>query len=322
MKRIITLLLLCGLFLCGNAQRVYTNDQNVNELIYQDNAIKLRFPSSIRHDNQSKEGQCMLMLMDEENECIFMAITSNEKTENQEQFINDFISSECEPLPGTLKKTECAFGDIPGIAATFLTKDEDDKDNYNYFAIASDDKNDRTVLIICCGTGKDTYTRAESIIKTISWVPVDDFATRETIVDVVSLDDYMAEQYPDEDKVFDVVDDMPSFPGGRAALMQYLAKNIHYPVVAQEYGVEGRVIISFVVDKDGSITESWIQHHVSHIVKQVDPETGEETEFDAGELLNAEALRVVKTMPKWIPGKINGQPVKTKFSLPVAFKLQ
>ncbi|MGV2541757.1 TonB family protein, partial [Bacillus pumilus] len=90
-----------------------------------------------------------------------------------------------------------------------------------------------------------------------------------------------------ENKVFDVVEQMPSFPGGNAALMKYLGDNIKYPVVAQENGVQGRVVVSFVVERDGSITDV-------KVVRSVDPS------------LDREAVRVVSTMPKWIPGKQNG----------------
>ena len=104
-------------------------------------------------------------------------------------------------------------------------------------------------------------------------------------------------------KVFDVVEEMPSFPGGNAALMNFLNNNIKYPVVAQENGVQGRVIIGFVVERDGSITDV-------KVMRSVDPS------------LDREAQRVVKAMPKWKPGKQNGSAVRVKFTVPVTFKLQ
>lgn len=106
-----------------------------------------------------------------------------------------------------------------------------------------------------------------------------------------------------ENKVFDVVEQMPSFPGGQSALMSYLANNIKYPVVAQENGVQGRVVVSFVVERDGSITDV-------QVVRSVDPS------------LDREAQRVVRSMPKWIPGKQNGQAVRVKYNVPVSFRLQ
>ncbi|MBR1468733.1 MAG: energy transducer TonB [Prevotella sp.] len=111
------------------------------------------------------------------------------------------------------------------------------------------------------------------------------------------------EPKPVEEKVFEVVEHMPSFPGGDKALLDYLGSNIKYPAVAQENGVQGRVVVSFVVEKDGSITDV-------KVVRSVDPS------------LDKEATRVVKSMPKWIPGKQNGSPVRVKFNVPVSFKLQ
>lgn len=104
-------------------------------------------------------------------------------------------------------------------------------------------------------------------------------------------------------KVFDVVEVMPSFPGGQGALLSYLSSHVKYPVVAQENGVQGRVTVSFVVERDGSITDV-------HVVRSVDPS------------LDREAARVVSTMPNWQPGKQNGSAVRVKFNVPVQFKLQ
>ena len=104
-------------------------------------------------------------------------------------------------------------------------------------------------------------------------------------------------------KVFDVVEEMPSFPGGNGALMSYLNSNVKYPVVAQENGVQGRVIISFVVERDGSISDV-------KVARSVDPS------------LDREAQRVVKSMPRWTPGKQNGQTVRVKYTVPVVFRLQ
>ena len=104
-------------------------------------------------------------------------------------------------------------------------------------------------------------------------------------------------------KIFDVVEEMPSFPGGNGALMSYLNGNTKYPVVAQENGVQGKVIISFVVERDGSISDV-------KVARSVDPS------------LDREAQRVVKSMPRWTPGKQNGQTVRVKYTVPVVFRLQ
>lgn len=107
----------------------------------------------------------------------------------------------------------------------------------------------------------------------------------------------------EENKVFDVVEQMPSFPGGMAALRAYLQKSIKYPPVAEENGIQGRVVCTFVVERDGSVTDV-------RVAKSVDPS------------LDKEAVRVVSAMPRWIPGKQNGQSVRVKYTLPVTFRLQ
>jgi len=104
------------------------------------------------------------------------------------------------------------------------------------------------------------------------------------------------------DMVFDVVEVMPQFPGGQIAMLQYLMKNIKYPEQVVKEGIQGRVTVSFIVEKDGSISD----------VKPV---------LSVHPLLNKEAVRVVKSMPKWTPGKQNGKPVRVRFNLPVMFKL-
>ena len=107
----------------------------------------------------------------------------------------------------------------------------------------------------------------------------------------------------EENKVFDVVEQMPSFPGGMSALMAYLQKSIKYPPIAEENGIQGRVVCTFVVERDGSVTDV-------RVAKSVDPS------------LDKEAVRVVSAMPKCIPGQQNGQSVRVKYTLPVTFRLQ
>jgi protein TonB len=111
------------------------------------------------------------------------------------------------------------------------------------------------------------------------------------------------EQKEEETKVFEVVEQMPQFPGGDGALMQYLSSHIKYPVVAEENGIQGRVVCTFVVERNGSITDV-------RVVKSVDPS------------LDKEAVRVIKSMPNWIPGKQNGSAVRVKYTVPVTFRLQ
>ena len=110
-------------------------------------------------------------------------------------------------------------------------------------------------------------------------------------------------QEVEQNKVFDVVEQQPSYPGGMGALNQWLASNIKYPAMAAENGIEGRVVVQFVVERDGSVSGV-------HVVRGVDPS------------LDKEATRVVSQMPKWIPGKQNGSAVRVKYTVPVTFRLQ
>lgn len=125
--------------------------------------------------------------------------------------------------------------------------------------------------------------------------------------EVLKAKDVIAEPEPpkheEENKVFDIVEQQPLFPGGPAALMKYLSENTKYPVVAQENGVQGRVTVQFVVEKDGSISDV-------HVLRGVDPS------------LDKEAVRVVKSMPRWTPGKQNGITVRVNYRVPVLFRLQ
>ncbi len=107
----------------------------------------------------------------------------------------------------------------------------------------------------------------------------------------------------EDNVVFQVVETMPSFPGGDAALFKFLNDNIKYPVIAQENGIQGRVICQFVVNRDGSIVDV-------EVVRSVDPS------------LDKEAIRVIKAMPNWAPGKQRGKAVRVKYTLPVNFRLQ
>ena len=107
-----------------------------------------------------------------------------------------------------------------------------------------------------------------------------------------------------EDDIFVVVEENPQFPnGGTAGRLQYVGKDIKYPTIPQENGTQGRVTVQFVVNKDGSIVDV-------KVIRGVDP------------YLDKEAVRVISTMPKWIPGKQRGVPVRCKFTVPVTFKLQ
>ena len=105
-----------------------------------------------------------------------------------------------------------------------------------------------------------------------------------------------------EGKLFDVVEQMPSYPGGMGALMQYLSSHIKYPVIAEKKGIQGRVICTFIVEEDGSISNV-------DVARSVHPS------------LDAEAVRVIYSMPRWVAGRQNGKECRVKFTLPITFKL-
>ena len=112
------------------------------------------------------------------------------------------------------------------------------------------------------------------------------------------------EEEPEEQTIFEVVEQVPEFAnGGMAGLMQYLSKNIKYPTIAQENGTQGRVTVQFVVNRDGSIVDA-------KVLRGVDP------------YLDKEAIRVISSMPKWKPGMQRGKAVRVKYTVPVMFRLQ
>lgn len=115
---------------------------------------------------------------------------------------------------------------------------------------------------------------------------------------------YTTEEEEDDDVVFVVVETMPEFPGGTQAMFRFTSDNLKYPVIAQENGIQGRAICQFVVNKDGSIVE------VEVVRSSGDPS------------LDKEAVRLIKSMPKWKPGRQRGKPVRVKYTVPINFKLQ
>ncbi len=124
-------------------------------------------------------------------------------------------------------------------------------------------------------------------------------ATQETIIEEV----VPVEEEPAEPDFFTIVEDMPSFPGGDAALLKYIAENVEYPAIAKENGITGVVYVSYIVDKDGSVKDV-------KVVRGADP------------FLDKEAVRVVKTLKGYKPGKQRGKPVPVQFTIPIRFQLQ
>lgn len=125
-----------------------------------------------------------------------------------------------------------------------------------------------------------------------------------TIIDAVPVIETKEEEEDDAaSEVFQIVEDMPMFPGGELALRKWIADNVKYPVIAAENGIQGKVYVQFVVDKDGGISNA-------RIARGVDPS------------LDQEALRVVNNLPKWKPGMQRGKPVRVSYTVPINFQLQ
>ncbi|MCD7933169.1 MAG: energy transducer TonB [Tannerellaceae bacterium] len=104
-------------------------------------------------------------------------------------------------------------------------------------------------------------------------------------------------------QIFTVVEEMPEFPGGDQELLKFINRSVKYPVIAQENGIQGRVVCTFTVNQDGSVVDA-------EVVRGIDPS------------LDKEALRVIGAMPKWKPGKQRGKPVRVRYTLPIVFRLQ
>jgi protein TonB len=128
-------------------------------------------------------------------------------------------------------------------------------------------------------------------------------ATDKTAITAVMQVATEKEEEAEDAPVFFIVEEMPDFPGGQLALRKFIAQAIKYPVIAQENGIQGKVFVNFVVNKDGSVTNA-------KIARGVDPS------------LDKEALRVVMSLPKWKPGKQGGKPVRVSYTVPINFVLQ
>ena len=120
--------------------------------------------------------------------------------------------------------------------------------------------------------------------------------------EVVDVAVKKSEEEAEPEGAFDVVEQMPEFPGGAAGMMKFIAENVKYPEEAYSKGIEGRVLVQFIIEKDGSVTNV-------KVIKKVN------------DAIDAEAVRVVKAMPKWKPGKQNGREVRVKYTIPVIFRL-
>ena len=138
-------------------------------------------------------------------------------------------------------------------------------------------------------------------------VEVEDIEINAEVDQQEVIEEYVPVEVEEEDvqeqEIFQIVEEMPSFPGGEAKLMEYVAKNIKYPQIARETGIQGRVFVGFVVEPDGSISNVKLLRGI-------------------GGGCDEEAMRVIKSLPKWKPGKQRGKAVRVSYQIPVFFKLQ
>ena len=138
-------------------------------------------------------------------------------------------------------------------------------------------------------------------------VEVEDIEINAEVDQTEVIEEYVPVEVEEEEvveqEIFQIVEEMPSYPGGEQKLMEYVAKNIKYPQIARETGIQGRVFVGFVVEPDGSVSNVKVLRGI-------------------GGGCDEEAMRVVKGMPKWKPGKQRGKAVRVSYMLPVNFKLQ
>lgn len=213
------------------------------------------------------------------------------------------------------KSTSLLIGFVMALAVMFVALEwtqRDVEDNSEIYGVKDVSLNEEMVPITL--PEKKTVppppaavTKAEiiEIVEDDAEIEEDIMASFEDNVEWVDLSeiDYVeVEPEPEEEEIFMVVEQAPEFPGGTNALYDYLRKNMKYPAICRESGITGRVIVSFTVNKDGSIVDV-------EVVKGVHPQ------------MDKEAVRVVSAMPKWKPGEQRGKPVRCRFNLPVNFRL-
>lgn len=162
------------------------------------------------------------------------------------------------------------------------------------------------VFLLSCQKQKEAVLSIVKAVVTETDVIDEDTVPRNSITpsDDVIEDDVSSEQNGEsEDQVFLVVETMPEFPGGATAMMKFITDNQKYPVSARKNGIQGRVTVQFVINTDGSVT-------AVEVIRGIDP------------ALDKEAIRIVKSMPKWKPGMQRGKAARVKYTIPVNFRLK
>lgn len=198
--------------------------------------------------------------------------TPEEEPEQEEQKFEQEIPEVPEEVLATVQVTQIAIVDADKVKNEILTQEQQQEDN--------------TARGVVNQAGQDDADKFQSVKEQV----------------IVKPEPVVEKPKPKDDEIFVAVEQPAMFPGGPAALNKWLSSHLNYPPAAAQNDIQGRVIVKFVVGKDGSISQA-------QVAKGVDRD------------LDKEALRVVKSMPKWQPGKNNGQPVNSWFTLPVVFKL-
>ena len=215
-----------------------------------------------------------------------------------ETYADKNVSNPTEKVTLKMKVVDEKGGPI--IAATILvvntTNGTITDENGNFTLEAA---TDQSIQVSYIGMGTVTMTVKDCLKKADQTIVLPEGDTKKDVKVVAPV----PQAVTSDDRTFDVVEQMPEFPGGMKECLNFLARNVKYPTKAQEAGKQGRVIVQFIVQKDGSLSDL-------HVLRPVDP------------WLDAEAIRVIGTMPKWKPGMQHGQAVAVKFTLPVTFMLE
>ena len=215
-----------------------------------------------------------------------------------ETYADKNVSNPAEKVTLKMKVVDEKGGPI--IAATILvvntTNGTITDENGNFTLEAA---TDQSIQVSYIGMGTVTMTVKDCLKKTDQTIVLPEGDTKKDVKVVAPV----PQAVTSDDRTFDVVEQMPEFPGGMRAGLEFMARNLKYPAKAQEAGKQGRVIVQFIVQKDGSLSDL-------HVLRPVDP------------WLDAEAIRVIGSMPKWKPGMQDGQAVAVKFTLPVTFMLE
>lgn len=215
-----------------------------------------------------------------------------------ETYADKNVSNPAEKVTLKMKVVDEKGGPI--IAATILvvntTNGTITDENGNFTLEAA---TDQSIQVSYIGMGTVTMTVKDCLKKADQTIVLPEGDTKKDVKVVAPV----PQAVTSDDRTFDVVEQMPEFPGGMKECLNFLARNVKYPTKAQEAGKQGRVIVQFIVQKDGSLSDL-------HVLRPVDP------------WLDAEAIRVIGSMPKWKPGMQDGQAVAVKFTLPVTFMLE